>query len=81
MILTDEEILKATGWDYLSGDELILIRQANGAQLKKTVEWGNEKCYEHNKEGRDRLEKQTGFRIERHTCWPCWQSLLDEVKE
>ena len=33
--LTDEEILKATGWNYLSGDELILIRQANEVQLKK----------------------------------------------
>ncbi len=39
ILLTDEEIRVATGWDYLSGDELILLRTSNEAQLKKVVEW------------------------------------------
>ena len=75
MILTDEEILKATGWDYLSGDELILIRQANGAQLKKTVEWGNEKC-PHMVD----LGEVGTLELPKRACVKCWQSLLDEVK-
>lgn len=69
--LTDEEIQKVTGWDYLSGDELILIKQATEAHLKKIVEYGDGICFHTDEDEPSRY---------RRDCIECWQVLLEEVK-
>lgn len=69
--LTDEEKLKSfchygnQTYSMMSS----VVDDVAKVQLKKVVEWGNERCIEHDLEGYDRRE-----------CSQCWQSLLEEVK-
>lgn len=77
ILLSDEEIRDATCWDYLSGDELILLRQSNKAQLKAVVEWLDSDCKEHPKVS-DPNGKSSFYHHE--DCPQCWLALRREIE-
>ncbi len=80
--LTDDEITKAIDEVYYKGTGIYQVNVADKAiakaQLKKVVEWGNERC-PHTKDF-DGIENIPALLYKRF-CGVCWQALLEEVKE
>ena len=73
MLLTGEEINELTEVWFNADEDVDWAITLVQAQLKKIVEWGNERCPHF--EGT--IGGQTPTKRE---CYHCWQTLLDAVK-